>query len=195
MAAGGRVCPGGLAACVWSGLAGDRGAHLVGEVTGQAAAARAAAVEWAIGSVRRRGSRSSPTIASLTPFGGSAVVGELVRRLELIPALDRAIETAPKVGGLGPVKQRARGCSPGQLLVAVAESMLCGGDSMLDLERLRADRGGRRAARGRRGAGRVDGVSAGAALPALASACRRGRRSRPARTAWTPSSAARRRGR
>jgi hypothetical protein len=79
---------------------------------------------------------------SLTPFGGSAVVGELVRRLELIPALDRAIETAPRVGGLRPVKQRARGCSPGQLLVAVAESMLCGGDSMLDLERLRADAAG-----------------------------------------------------
>ncbi len=58
---------------------------------------------------------------TLTPFGGSAVVGELVRRLELIPALDRAIETAPRVGGLRPVKQRARGCSPGQLLVAVAE--------------------------------------------------------------------------
>ena len=80
--------------------------------------------------------------ASLTPFGGSAVVGELVRRLELIPALDRAIETAPKVGGLRAVKQRARGCSPGQLIVAVAESQLCGGDSMLDLERLRADEAG-----------------------------------------------------
>jgi hypothetical protein len=60
----------------------------------------------------------------------------------LSSALDRAIETAPKVGGLGPVKQRARGCSPGQLLVAVADSMLCGGDSMLDIERLRADEAG-----------------------------------------------------
>ena len=45
----------------------------------------------------------------LTPFAGSAVVGELVRRLELIPALDRAIDMAAKVGGLGPVKRRARG--------------------------------------------------------------------------------------
>jgi Transposase DDE domain group 1 len=79
---------------------------------------------------------------SLTPFGGSAVLGELVRRIELIPALDAAIETAPRVGGLRPVKQRARGCSPGQALVAVAESMLCGGDSMLDLERVRADAAG-----------------------------------------------------
>jgi hypothetical protein len=80
--------------------------------------------------------------SSLTPFGGGAVLGELVRRIELIPALDAAIETAPRVGGLKPVKQRARGCSPGEALVAVAESMLCGGDSMLDLERVRADAAG-----------------------------------------------------
>src|SRR5437764_964609 len=93
-------------------------------------------------SVRRRGLEIVAEDRSLTPFGGSAVVGELVRRLELIPALDRAIETAPRVGGLAPVKQRARGCSPGQLLVAVADSMLCGGDLMLDLERLRGDEAG-----------------------------------------------------
>jgi Transposase DDE domain group 1 len=79
---------------------------------------------------------------SLTPFGGGAVLGELVRRIELIPALDAAIETAPRIGGLKAVKQRARGCSPGEALVAVAESMLCGGESMLDLERLRADEAG-----------------------------------------------------
>ena len=123
--------------------------------------------------------------ASLTPFGGSAVVGELVRRLELIPALDRAIETAPKVGGLRPVKQRARGCSPGQLLVAVAESMLCGGDSMLDLERLRADEAGAE-------------LRAVAEVPAASTACQLARRyrrshlraprrrSRPARTHGRP---------
>ena len=102
---------------------------------------------------------------SLTPFGGSAVVGELVRRLELIAALDRAIETAPRVGGLGPVKQRARGCSPGQLLVAVAESMLCGGDSMLDLERLRADEAGAE-------------LRAVAEVPAASTACQLARRYR-----------------
>jgi hypothetical protein len=101
----------------------------------------------------------------LTPFGGSAVVGELVRRLELIPALDRAIETAPKVGGLGPVKQRARGCSPGQLLVAIADSMLCGGDSMLDLERLRADEAGAE-------------LRAVAEMPAASTACQLARRFR-----------------
>jgi hypothetical protein len=103
--------------------------------------------------------------ASLTPFGGSAVVGELVRRLELIPAMDRAIETAPKIGGLRPVKQRARGCSPGQLLVAVAESQLCGGDSMLDLERLRADQAGAE-------------LRAVAEVPAASTACQLARRYR-----------------
>jgi hypothetical protein len=101
----------------------------------------------------------------LTPFAGSAVVGELVRRLELIPALDRAIETAPRVGGLGPVKQRARGCSPGQLLVAVADSMLCGGDSMIDLERLRADEAGAQ-------------LRAVADVPAASTACQLARRFR-----------------
>ena len=79
---------------------------------------------------------------TLTPFGGTAVLGELVRRLELIPALDRAIEGAPKVGGLAPVKVRDRGASPGELLVCLADSMLCGGDALQDLERLRADEAG-----------------------------------------------------
>jgi hypothetical protein len=102
---------------------------------------------------------------SLTPFGGSAVVGELVRRIELIPALDAAIETAPRVGGLRPVKQRARGCSPGEALVSVAESMLCGGDSMLDLERLRADAAGAE-------------LRAVPAVPAASTACQLARRFR-----------------
>lgn len=77
--------------------------------------------------------------ATLTPFGGSAVVGELVRRLELVSALDRAIAGAPRVGGLKPVKQRQRGASPGALLVALADSLLLGGEAVQDLERLRAD--------------------------------------------------------
>jgi hypothetical protein len=79
---------------------------------------------------------------TLTPFGGSAVVGELVRRLELIPALDAAIGRVARVGGLKPVKQRERGVSPGGLLVALAESLLLGGDAMQDIERLRADAAG-----------------------------------------------------
>lgn len=102
---------------------------------------------------------------TLTPFGGLAVVGELVRRLGLIPALDVAIEGAPRVGGLKPVKQRARGCSAGETLVAVAESMLCGGEAMLDLERLRADEAGA-------------SVRAVAEVPAASTACQLARRFR-----------------
>jgi hypothetical protein len=40
------------------------------------------------------------------------VLGELCRRLDLIPALDRAIDGAPRISGLGPVKLRDRGSSP-----------------------------------------------------------------------------------
>jgi hypothetical protein len=45
---------------------------------------------------------------TLTSLAGSAVVGEMVRRLGLIPALDVAIDGAPQIGSLHPVKQRAR---------------------------------------------------------------------------------------
>lgn len=102
---------------------------------------------------------------TLTPFGGLAVVGELVRRLGLAAALDAAIEGAPRVGGLGPVKRRARGCSAGEALLSVAESMLCGGDSMLDLERLRADEAGA-------------GLRAVAGVPAASTGCQLARRFR-----------------
>jgi hypothetical protein len=50
--------------------------------------------------------------APLTPFGGGAVLGELARRIELIAALDAAIETAPSVGGVGLAKQGVRGVRP-----------------------------------------------------------------------------------
>lgn len=102
---------------------------------------------------------------TLTPFAGAAVVGELVRRLKLIPALDQALAQAPKLGGLRPVKERARGCSPGELLVALAESMLLGGDAMLDLERLRADEAGAP-------------LRAVACVPAASTACQLARRFR-----------------
>src|SRR3954451_7475547 len=118
-----------------------------------------------IASGRRRAWEIVADDPGLTPFAGSAVVGELVRRLELIPALDRAIDVAPRVGGLGAVKQRVRGCSAGQLLFTVAESMLCGGDSMLDLERLRADRAGAE-------------LRAVADVPAVSTACQLARRFR-----------------
>ena len=113
------------------------------------------------------------------------MLGELVRRMELIPALDRAIETAPSVGGLRPVKQRARGCSPGQA---------AGRGRRVDAVRRRLDArsgaaarrcGGRRVARGRRDAGGVDGVPAGQAVTGARICAPPSGRSRPARTAWT----------
>ncbi len=76
---------------------------------------------------------------TLTPYGGGAVVGELCRRLGLVARLDRAIEGA---GGGRAFKRRRRGASAGQLLVAMAESMLCGGDAFNDMEDLRADEAG-----------------------------------------------------
>jgi Transposase DDE domain group 1 len=102
---------------------------------------------------------------TLTPFAGSAVVGELVRRLGLVPVLDVAIDGAPRVGSVQPVKQRARGLSAGEALVCVAESMLCGGDSMLDLERLRADEA-------------AAALRAVADVPAASTACQLARRFR-----------------
>jgi hypothetical protein len=77
--------------------------------------------------------------ATLTPYGGGAVVGELCRRLGLIAGLDRAIDGVVRARAF---KQRRRGASAGQLLVAMAESMLHGGDAFNDLEDLRADEAG-----------------------------------------------------
>ena len=77
--------------------------------------------------------------ATLTPYGGGAVVGELCRRLGLVEGLDRAIDGVTRARAF---KQRRRGASAGQLLVAMAESMLVGGDAFNDLEDLRADQAG-----------------------------------------------------
>lgn len=78
---------------------------------------------------------------SLTPFGGQAVSGEVIRRLGLVEAIDAACAEAA-ADGAGPVKRRRRGASAGELVVALAESLLVGGDAMQDLERLRADAAG-----------------------------------------------------
>jgi hypothetical protein len=76
---------------------------------------------------------------TLTPYGGGVVVGELCRRLGLVEGLDRAIEGVTRAR---PFKQRRRGASAGELLVSLAESMLCGGDAFNDIEDLRADDAG-----------------------------------------------------
>jgi hypothetical protein len=69
----------------------------------------------------------------LTPSAGVEAVRELDRVLGLTGALDRHI---------GPVKQRARGLTAGQLVTAMASCQLTGGDHLVSLDRRRADRAG-----------------------------------------------------
>jgi len=71
--------------------------------------------------------------ASLTGSAGMAAIAELADRLDVAGCLDR---------GIGPVKQRQRGLSGGELLVALAGAQLLGKDSLSGLDRLRADEAG-----------------------------------------------------
>jgi hypothetical protein len=70
---------------------------------------------------------------SLTAAGGMLAVTELCGRLGLIEALD---------AGIGPVKQRRRGFSGGQVLTGMAAAQLAGEDFLVGLDRLRADEAG-----------------------------------------------------
>jgi len=70
---------------------------------------------------------------SLTGAGGMLAVTELCERLGLIPALD---------AGMGPVKQRRRGFSGGQVLAGMAAAQLAGEDFLVGLDRVRADQAG-----------------------------------------------------
>jgi hypothetical protein len=70
---------------------------------------------------------------SLTPYAGLALVAETVRVLDATAVLDRF---------LGPLKVRRREVSGGELLVALGESMLVGGDFFSDLDTLRAGAAG-----------------------------------------------------
>jgi hypothetical protein len=68
--------------------------------------------------------------ASLTPASGVVAVAELVGRLGVSAALDDAV---------GSVKQRDRGLSAGQFLVAVAQAQMFGAQFWTGLDRRRAD--------------------------------------------------------
>jgi hypothetical protein len=70
---------------------------------------------------------------TLTPSAGMAAVSEAVERLDVIGALDRAV---------GPIKQRKRGHTAGQLLVGIAAAQLAGEDFQVGLDRQRADAAG-----------------------------------------------------
>jgi hypothetical protein len=71
--------------------------------------------------------------ASLTPASGVVAVAELVGRLGVTAALDDAV---------GLIKQRDRGLSAGQFLVAVAQAQMCGAQFWTGLDRRRADTAG-----------------------------------------------------
>src|SRR5438046_8270517 len=71
--------------------------------------------------------------ASLTPASGVVAVAELVGRLGVTAALDDAV---------GLIKQRDRGLSAGQFLVAVAQAQMFGAQFWIGLDRRRADAAG-----------------------------------------------------
>ena len=70
---------------------------------------------------------------SLTAAGGMLAVTELCGKLGLIEALDEA---------MGPVKQRRRGFTGGQVLTGMAAAQLAGEDFLVGLDRVRADQAG-----------------------------------------------------
>ena len=82
--------------------------------------------------LRRRVRVAAPD-PSLTGYSGMAAVTELVDRLAMIKLLDAAI---------GPIKERDRGFSGGELLVGMACAQLAGEDFLVGLDRYRADAAG-----------------------------------------------------
>jgi Transposase DDE domain group 1 len=75
----------------------------------------------------------------LTPYAGLAIVGELARKLGLVELVDGELGVVRRAR---PVKRRRRGLSAGELVVALAESQLVGGDCFSDIEGVRADHAG-----------------------------------------------------
>ena len=69
---------------------------------------------------------------TVTGLAGLAAVDELTERLGLVAALDR---------GIGPIKQRGRGLTGGQLLAGMATAQLVGQDCLAGMDRVRADPG------------------------------------------------------
>ena len=77
--------------------------------------------------------RAGAPDASLTPNAGMAVISELCGRLGVIEAVDAAV---------GPIKQRDRGFSAGELLAGIAAAQLAGEDFLAGLDRQRGDAAG-----------------------------------------------------
>jgi hypothetical protein len=70
---------------------------------------------------------------SLTPAAGLVLAAEVDRVLGVADAIDALV---------GSLKTRKRGLSAGELVLSAAESMLAGGDFMVDLDHRRADQAG-----------------------------------------------------
>ena len=88
-------------------------------------------------SARRQRVRIGAPDPTLTPVSGMVAVSELVERLDVIGRLDAVI---------GPIKQRRRGHTGGQLLVGMAAAQLAGEDFLVGLDRQRADAAGQQLA-------------------------------------------------
>jgi hypothetical protein len=82
---------------------------------------------------RRRRVRIGAPDPALTPASGMVAVTELVERLDVTGRLDAA---------LGPIKQRRRGHTGGEVLVGIAAAQLAGEDFLVGLDRRRADTAG-----------------------------------------------------
>ncbi len=75
--------------------------------------------------------RDDPTV---TPAAGLVLVAEVDRFLDVASTIDAYV---------GSIKARRQGCTAGELVLAMAETMLAGGDFMVDLDQLsRADAAG-----------------------------------------------------
>jgi hypothetical protein len=79
---------------------------------------------------RRKQVRFGRRDVSLTGCGGVVALAELIERLDVLGALD---------AGIGPVKQRERGVSGGEVVAALAQCQLLGGHGLVALDRHRAD--------------------------------------------------------
>jgi hypothetical protein len=77
--------------------------------------------------------------SSLTGHGGLVVIGDLAEKLDLIGLIDAEIARERRAR---PVKVRRRGCSPGELVLSIAECQLVGGAFFDHLEDQRADTAG-----------------------------------------------------
>jgi hypothetical protein len=73
---------------------------------------------------------------NLTPYAGLAIVGELARRTRLAELVDAELAAAR---GVGAIKSRRRGVSPGALVVSVAECQIAGAECFDDIENVRVD--------------------------------------------------------